>query len=369
MSIDKRGPNKFRFRKTYKGTTYTRTFYGSQKDVKKEHDKFINDVQNGKLDKTKNKTFEELVQTVWDVHIVKNLAPNTRMSYKFWLDLFLEKFGSRDAMSISVVEVEKFFNQLSKDHKASSIKIAITIFLLIYNKAVSWRIIERNPFTGILRRKSYASPKNNMGELLSAEQIGILMNAYRNENIYQRTGAYLALGCGLRKSEIRALKTTDIDFETNKITVSTQIANIEKNGKIIEGEKNPKDESQRVVIAPDFVIETIRELIKEREVISKDRYIFYNPSTKKPVSSAYFRNALAKVVIENNLPKITFHDLRHLHATLLINQGTDIHSVAKRLGHKTISTTINTYIHGINEKDKMIAEDLDKRLKEIEKKI
>jgi len=367
MSIDKRGPNNYRFRKTYKGTTYTKTFYGSQKDVKKEHDKFINDVQNGRLDITREKTFQELATTIWDVHISKNLSTNTRISYKMWLDIFIAEFGEKEAMSISVVEVEKFFNKLSKQYQPGSIKLATGIFLSVYNQAVTWRMIERNPFSGIFKRKS--SSKNNMGELLSIEQISILINAYKKENAYQRAGIYLALGCGLRRSEIRALKTTDIDFSTNKITVSTQIANIEKNGKIVEGEKSPKDESQRVMIAPSFVIEALLEIVKERDIISKDRYIFYNPTNKKTISTTFFRYTLKKVLEENNLPKITLHDLRHLHATLLINDGTDVHSVAKRLGHKSISTTINTYIHGINEKDKMIAENFDKRIKEIEKKI
>lgn len=49
------------------------------------------------------------------------------------------------------------------------------------------------------------------------------------------------------------------------------------------------------------------------------------------------------------LPQITFHDLRHTHATILILNGDNIKSVSDRLGHKDVSTTLNTYTHVMEE--------------------
>ena len=61
----------------------------------------------------------------------------------------------------------------------------------------------------------------------------------------------------------------------------------------------------------------------------------------------------------NNLKKIRIHDLRHSHASLLINQGEDYLVVKERLGHASITTTIDTYSHLYPSKQKNLANKLD----------
>ena len=61
----------------------------------------------------------------------------------------------------------------------------------------------------------------------------------------------------------------------------------------------------------------------------------------------------------NNLKKIRIHDLRHSHASLLINQGEDYLVVKERLGHASITTTIDTYSHLYPSKQKDLANKLD----------
>ena len=370
MSIDKRAPGVFRFRKMHKGKAYTDTFYGSEKEAKKAHEEFIYGVRRGDYDKPRDLTFQELTDIVWENHINKNLEPNTVITYRNCLDKLLPVFGKKEAIKIEPITIEKYLNKLSKTYEPDSIKLFLAVFMLIYNKGVLWRLIPNNPFSGTISKpkNNKMKRKNNMDEILSIEQISTLINAYKEKNVYQRAGIYLALGCGLRKSEIRGLKTTDIDFETNTIKIERQINSISKDNYKIEGEKVPKDDSYRTIIAPEFVIQPLREIIFARKIISKDGYIFFNPDTQRPVSKNFFNYTLKIVIEKNNLPNISFHDLRHLNASLLVNDGTDIHSVAKRLGHKSVSTTINTYLHGINEKDKNIADNFDKRFKEIEQK-
>ena len=62
----------------------------------------------------------------------------------------------------------------------------------------------------------------------------------------------------------------------------------------------------------------------------------------------WFRSFIEK----NNLPKITFHGLRHTNATLLIGQQVDVATVSARLGHAQITTTYNFYVHPLKSHDK-----------------
>ncbi|NLB82222.1 MAG: tyrosine-type recombinase/integrase [Clostridiaceae bacterium] len=81
-------------------------------------------------------------------------------------------------------------------------------------------------------------------------------------------------------------------------------------------------------------------------------------STRPATLSHWFGKFLKK----NELPEITFHELRHTCATLLINLGIDVATVAKRLGRAQNSTTLNFYTHAISSADKVAAEALVGRL-------
>ena len=62
------------------------------------------------------------------------------------------------------------------------------------------------------------------------------------------------------------------------------------------------------------------------------------------------------------MPHITFHGLRHTHATLLIAQGLDVRTVSNRLGHAQTSTTLNIYAHAFARMDREASDKLDNLL-------
>ena len=66
-----------------------------------------------------------------------------------------------------------------------------------------------------------------------------------------------------------------------------------------------------------------------------------------------------KFLQKHNLPKITFHQLRHTNASLLISSGEDIATVSGRLGHADKNITLNTYIHVIKSKEAQVANKMD----------
>ena len=79
-------------------------------------------------------------------------------------------------------------------------------------------------------------------------------------------------------------------------------------------------------------------------------------SNSKPSGSVKFKQILQR---DPSLKRIRIHDFRHSHASLLINQGEDYLVVKERLGHASITTTIDTYSHLYPSKQKSIADKLD----------
>jgi integrase len=178
----------------------------------------------------------------------------------------------------------------------------------------------------------------------------------------------LALGCGLRLSEIRALTIDDIDFDNKTIYVDNQIGEVRNDdGKIVQGVTPPKTStSNRILYAPDFVLNTLKAHINDMPYIPISKEIFWSHLKRQPLSCSALPAAFKRMLVNNGIPEIRFHDLRHLQATLLIHAGTNPAVVSKkRLGHFNISITLDTYIHSIEEFDRQSANNFENIIKNI----
>ncbi|GED14730.1 site-specific integrase [Aneurinibacillus migulanus] len=98
-----------------------------------------------------------------------------------------------------------------------------------------------------------------------------------------------------------------------------------------------------------------RDKIEDRWQDGKYSFVFCHPDGKafhQERPYLWFRNFIKK----NNLRYIRFHDLRHISATLLINQGVHAKIISERLGHGNISTTMNIYGHALRSADQSAAD-------------
>ena len=145
-----------------------------------------------------------------------------------------------------------------------------------------------------------------------------------------------AVGTGVRKGELRALKWKDIDFENG-------IAHIERSDKVTYSTKSA---DRRDVPLSKKVIQSIQTLSRD------DEYIFPKGDFRKA-----FDNACRRAGIEDFL----FHDLRHTFCSHLVMEGTDIAIVSKLMGHKSLAMTMR-YSHLAPDITKQAVERLAEKL-------
>lgn len=268
-------------------------------------------------------------------------------------------------IKIRFVSVEYLDELLERTSKAcaSAGNKGREILNLAMKEAVVEGYINVNP---VPETKPYKRKKPNI-IILSREKIKILLQAASKDNWYLEI--LLGLFCGLRKGEIYGLKFSDFDVEHRTVTISRQIvANpiIKEGSKIEENtliERDPKTpNSFRVLRVPEVII---TELEKRRYLVNiykekmQDDFIDNDyiscQSNGRVHSLSAMNNALRRLCTKNGLPVISVHGLRHMFATILIEQGVPLAKISGLLGHSSVNTTFEYYCDVMDEKEKIIA--------------
>jgi integrase len=213
--------------------------------------------------------------------------------------------------------------------------------------AVRWGRLTRNPIEA-------ADPPRVAGsghemKTWSGAQLATFLEATRDDRLH---GLWHLLALtGMRRGEALGLRWEDVDLEQGRLSVRRALI---PNGKTVVLSE-PKTARGRTVVALDpgtvdvLKAQAAKQLEEQREwndSASDSSYIFtkedgtaYHPE----VVSRCFRQAVKRAL----LPEIRLHDLRHTHATLALRAGIHPKVVSERLGHATVSITLDTYSHAI----------------------
>lgn len=263
---------------------------------------------------------------------------------------------------VSVEYMDALLEKVS--HSCASAGNTCRAYLNIaFKDAVIEGYIPRNPIpdTKAYKRKA---PKVT---IYSKDKLKIFLKAASKDEWYLEY--LLGVFCGLRKGEILGLKFSDFDFEQHTVSVKRQLgANPvmeERSSKIASYsviEKDPKTfNSVRTLRIPQ-VIET--EVLRRKSKIDEDRaalmdgyedndYISCQPNGR-PHNMSSMNIALTKLCNRNGLPKITVHSLRHMFATILIEQGVPLVKISALLGHSSVNTTFEYYCDVMDENENII---------------
>jgi integrase len=182
--------------------------------------------------------------------------------------------------------------------------------------------------------------------VLTEEELQHLLRA--TEGTRLRVPVLLAALCGLRRGEVLALKWEDLDLERGALYVRRALEET-RSGLAF---KEPKTNRFRAVVLPPVVVEVLREhrraQVAERLKAgpSWQDYDLVCPARNGvPWRPSNFKRDFEAFVRKNGFEGLTFHMLRHSHASHLIRAGADIKVVASRLGHATPRLTLDTYGH------------------------
>ena len=153
---------------------------------------------------------------------------------------------------------------------------------------------------------------------------------------------------GMREGEALALTLNDFDFENNTVNINKTYA--KHNGQdLIQTPKTPK--SKRIITLPVQIMELIKKYAGS--------IYGYEPTDKLFTCTKYYlAHEMVRGCKKTGVKRIRIHDLRHSHASLLIELGFQPLLVSERLGHENIETTLQTYSHLYPNKQREVADKL-----------
>ena len=216
--------------------------------------------------------------------------------------------------------------------------------------AVKTDILPGNPATKV------ELPKNTkfVASFYNEKELGELFALVKGKPI--ELGVILSSYYGLRRSEVLGLKWDAIDFERKTITVKHIVTEVNKDGKneLVQKDRTKTKSSYRTLPLVGPIEEALLRIKAEQE---ENRrlcgrsyctdyldYIYVN-EIGQLIKPGYLTAHLPKLLAKNNMRHIRFHDLRHSCATLLLASGISLKDIQAWLGHSTISTTANIYVH------------------------
>ena len=293
----------------------------------------------------------------WLEDVVRHaVRPNTRRNYADLFRLYvLPALGDMKLREIQPAHIQGLYSDLlDRGLSSKTVRLVHAAIHKALAQATSWHLVPRNV------AELAEPPKLVRKEIvaLSAEQARQLLEACRGSR-WEALIA-LALGTGMRQSELLGLRWEDLDLDAGVVHVRRQLT---RDGAYSE----PKSaRGKRRLSLPQSVVEVLREhrrqQLADRLLVGpdwEDHGLVFCCWHGRPLNHRNVVRAFRSLLQKANLPHVPFHALRHTHATLLLSAGVHPKVVQERLGHSSIAMTLDIYSHAVPSLDREAAASLN----------
>jgi integrase len=359
--IRKRSPESWELRyslgrdpATGKRRTITVSVKGKREAAEKELRRLLRTVDTGEhVDPTRMTVREWL--TTWLAAVRSEVSPKSHERYSEIVQNFLAPaLGNLPLAKLAPVDVQKTYNGWAtggrRDGKSGGLSPRTRrhihrIFRAALTRAVEQQVIYRNPTDAFRKRL----PKIERRELstLSTDQSVQLLEAIKHTRTYWPT--LIALTTGMRRGEVLGLRWKNVDLDGAMVRVVESIEETKKGLRF----KAPKTEKTRAVALPAFAVDELRRLKMEQAedlallgIRQDGQTLVCGQADGRPLQPRSLTHEFTRLVARvPELPRVRFHDLRHSHATQMLLAGVHPKVAQERLGHSTITTTLDLYSH------------------------
>lgn len=286
---------------------------------------------------TSNTLFIDEFKDWYNVFKEPQLETATKVWYRTTTNLLDREWSDKKINEVTSKDFQILLNNYGDNHVKSSvlkIKNIIRSFVIF---ALDDGMITKDFARNITTRSKIKSKDADLKFLETSEMKKLVDRIRYNDSVSCKM-ILTAIYSGLRFSEITGLTPADFDFSNNTINVnkSWQMQD--------QAFKDTKTEtSNRIITMPDSYMD-----IAKKWTLG-DRFAFEGLNGK-PISNNAVNKRLRYYLDMDNSTPITFHGLRHTHASYLLSQDIAIQYVSERLGHSDVNITLSVYAHLLDKK-------------------
>jgi integrase len=331
----------------------TATVRGMRKEAEKELRRLLHTLDTGEHVEPNRITVQAWLST-WLDTVRAEVSPKTVERYGDIVRGFLiPAIGNLMLNKLTAAHIQAAYNRWAETGRRDGKEGGLSprtrrhihrILKSALSRAVKQQLVARNPAALIDRL-----PKVEHQEItaLSAEQSQRLLVAIGRTRVYWPV--LIALATGMRRGEILALRWRNADLDRGSIRVVESLEQTKAGLRF----KSPKTEKTRVITLPGFAIDELRRLKRQQAeellalgVRQDGNTLVCARADGEPMQPRSLTHEFTHLMARTkDLPRARFHDLRHSHATQLLLAGVHPKIAQERLGHSTITTTLDLYSH------------------------
>ena len=261
----------------------------------------------------------------------------------------MERLGGckiRDIERRQVVEMQK---ELAESCTAPTVNYIIAVLKIILNDAIRDEIINKNPAANIKNLKVEKKAAENEHRALTEKEQAIFMQESKTSYYYELFA--LALCTGMRCGELCALTWGDIDYNNNVIHV-TKTQTIGEEWRVTTGDPKTAAGRRNIPLSNNAkqILKSQREKMGNIYAFDQNAAPVFVSIYGKTIYNTAINYELTRIIKEinkkgHNMERFTFHAFRDTFATRFIEQGGNMQTLKKILGHSSIKMTMDLYAH------------------------
>ena len=295
------------------------------------------------------RTLSDLLDA-WLEAAAPTLKPRTLADYRQVAGLYiLPVLGKLRLSKLEPSHLQRLYAPLQGQGKQRTARKVHAVLHRAFALAVLWRWLPENPADRVLAPAYRAERK----EMWTAEELAAFLAG--TEGTWLQPLWIVALASGARLGELLALTWADVDMAAGRVSIS-------KAGQHVAGEwvtTTPKTRAgSRALALPGEAMQALRhqraQQARWRLKAGSDwqgSELVFSGATGRPLHGADVANAMRHTCRRLELPPVTPHGLRHLHASLLLQEGLPVPLVSQRLGHANPAITMSVYAHALKRQD------------------
>ena len=325
------------------------THKGTRKEAETKLTEILRQLDTGEFVRPAKLTVGEFLIRWLQEYAATNVRPRTLEGYKERADHLVDGLGNIPLSELKPQHIRAYYSKKLKggrrDNKPGGLSAGTLIkhHNLLYealSHAVQWGELVKNVAQAVKPPK----PTRSEPKTLRREDVPVFLEAVRDHHLYSLL--HTALWTGMRRSELLGLTWGNVDLDLATLSV-TRVLHQLRGGEFIYQEPKTTKGRRLVDLAPSSC-SVLRDHLESQRAyeapIGSGDLVFCNPDGS-PLIPAVVTHTFTKIAQRAGFSGVRLHDLRHSHASLMLQNGIHPKIVQERLGHSSIQITLDTYSH------------------------